>query len=147
MAKRTHVRQALAPEVRVYASRHYTPSVGASFKVGTNVLLDSHAPITIGDHVFLGHNVMVLTGTHDPELRGQARQDQQAARPVTIKDGVWVCSGAIICPGVTIGEHSVVGPGAVVMRNVAPYTIVAGNPARRIRRLREPAATEAPCLA
>lgn len=128
-------------KVRAYAQRH-APVVGQAFKVGTNVLLDGHAPITIGDYVFLGHNVMVLTGMHDPELRMQARQEQRGARPVTIEDGVWVCSGAIICPGVTLGRHSVIGPGAVVMRNVAPCTIVAGNPARRVRRLVE---TEARC--
>lgn len=129
-------RQPVRADVRRYGKRH-APVVGASFKVGTNVLLDGHAPITIGDYVFLGHNVMVLTGGHDPERRGLERQQTCVARPVTIEDGVWVCSGAIICPGVTLGRHSVVGPGAVVMRNVAPYTIVAGNPARRVRRLHE----------
>ncbi len=139
-------RDPLLDEVRRYAQRH-APVVGQSFKVGTNVLLDGHAPITIGDYVFLGHNVMVLTGTHDPERRGRERQAVIGARPVIIEDGVWVCSGAIICPGVTLGAHSVIGPGAVVMRNVAPYTIVAGNPARRVRRLREPlpVAAEALC--
>lgn len=129
-------------DVRTYATKRHAPVVGQAFKVGTNVLLDGHAPITIGDYVFLGHNVMVLTGMHDPELRMQARQEQRGARPVVIEDGVWVCSGAIICPGVTLGAHSVIGPGAVVMRNVAPCTIVAGNPARRVRRLAE---TEARC--
>jgi maltose O-acetyltransferase len=136
-------RPLLAPVLR-YATRH-APTVGAAFKVGEGVLLDGHAPITIGNHVFLGHRVMVLTGTHDPELRGAERQRRVGARPVVIEDGVWVCSGAIIGPGVTLGAHSVVGPGAVVLRNVAPYTIVAGNPARRVRRLREPVAEEVAC--
>jgi maltose O-acetyltransferase len=112
------------------------PIVGRSFRVGRNVLIDGHGQITIGDDVFCGHNVMILTGTHDPEQRGLARQRSFSARPVTLGDGVWICSGAIICPGVTVGPHSVVGPGAVVMRNVPSYTIVAGNPAQKVRRLR-----------
>lgn len=129
----------------------HQPVIGRAFRVGHGVLLDGHGPITIGDYVFLGHGVMILTGGHDPELRNAARQQHCTARPVTIGDGVWICSGAIVCPGVTIGEHSVVGPGAVVMRNVAPYTIVGGNPARRVRRLARPgeaappSAAEVPC--
>ncbi len=112
------------------------PVIGRRFKVGHNVLIDGHGQVTIGDDVFLGHGAMILTGQHDMEQRGSARQAAITARPVTIRDGVWICSGAIVCPGVTIGEHSVVGPGAVVMRNVPAYTIVAGNPAVRVRKLR-----------
>lgn len=111
------------------------PVIGARFRVGHNVLIDGHGQVTIGDDVFAGHNVMILTGQHDYMQRGAARQQAIGARPVTIGDGVWICSGAIICPGVTIGAHSVVGPGAVVMRNVPAQTIVGGNPAVRIRRL------------
>lgn len=110
--------------------------IGRSFCVGHHVLIDGHAQVTIGNDVFVGHNVLILTGSHDYERRGAARQQAIRARPVTIGDGVWVCSGAIICPGVTIGAHAVVGPGAVVMRNVPPFTIVGGNPAKTIRRLR-----------
>lgn len=119
----------------IFYHRRCEPVIGRSFKVGHNVLIDGHAPVTIGDDVFVGHNVMVLTGSHDVEQRGAARQAAVVSRPVVIGDGVWICSGAIICPGVTIGAHAVVGPGAVVLRNVAAYTVVGGNPARRIRRL------------
>lgn len=112
------------------------PIIGRGVKFGTEVLIDAHAQVTIGPDAFLAHRVMVLTGQHDYEQRGGARQRAINARPVTIGEGAWICSGAIICPGVTIGEHAVVGPGAVVMRNVPPYTIVGGNPAQRIRRLR-----------
>ncbi len=118
----------------------HKPIIGRAFKVGHNVLIDGHAQVTIGDDVFVGHNVMLLTGQHDYEQFGAARQAAIRARPITIGDGVWICSGAIICPGVTIGEHAVVGPGAVVMRNVPARTIVAGNPARRVRRLPRPPA-------
>jgi maltose O-acetyltransferase len=111
------------------------PVIGRGVKFGRDVLLDAHAQITIGADAFLAHRVMVLTGQHDYEQLGAARQRAISARPVTIGEGAWICSGAIICPGVTIGAHAVVGPGAVVMRNVPAYTIVGGNPAVRIRRL------------
>ena len=112
------------------------PIVGDGCNLGEDTLLDCHGQITIGADTFFGHGVKVLTGLHDYSLFGSQRKNSSSARPVTIGAGVWVCSGAILCPGVTIGDHAVIGPGAVVMRNVAPYTLVGGNPARRIRRLR-----------
>ena len=56
-------------------------------------------------------------------------------RPVVIGDDVWVGGGAIICPGVTIGEGCTIAAGAVVTSDVEPFTLVGGNPARLIRRL------------
>lgn len=115
--------------------RHCDPVIGRGVKFGSEVLIDAHAQVTIGDFAFLAHRVMVLTGQHDYSRCGPARQKAIAARPVSIGEGAWICSGAILCPGVTVGAHAVVGPGAVVMRNVPPYTVVGGNPAIRIRRL------------
>ena len=111
------------------------PVIGRGVKFGTDVLLDCHAQVTIGDYAFLAHRVMVLTGQHDYGQFGAARQRAIAARPVMIGEGAWICSGAMLCPGVTVGAHAVVGPGAVVMRNVPAYAVVGGNPAVRIRRL------------
>jgi maltose O-acetyltransferase len=92
------------------------------------------APITIGDDVQIGPNVQLLTPTHplDPDLR---RVKWEAAEPITIGANVWLGGGAIILPGVTIGEDAVVGAGAVVTRDVPPRTVVVGNPARAIRSL------------
>ncbi|WP_370630610.1 DapH/DapD/GlmU-related protein [Mucilaginibacter sp. 21P] len=56
----------------------------------------------------------------------------QAGAPVVIEDYAWVCSRAIILPGVTIGRGAVVAAGAVVTRDVAPYTVVGGTPAKKI---------------
>lgn len=113
------------------------PVIGTGTNISDGAFLDCAAKITIGDHTFCGHRVMILTGTHAyHNVFEQARKAAISARPVTIGTGVWICSGAIICPGVTIGDHAVVGPGAVVYRNVPAYTVVAGNPARRVKRLR-----------
>ena len=59
----------------------------------------------------------------------------EQGRPVTIGDDCWIGGGAIICPGVTVGEGAVVAAGAVVVKDVEPRTVVGGNPARMIRRL------------
>jgi acetyltransferase-like isoleucine patch superfamily enzyme len=60
----------------------------------------------------------------------------------TIRHGVWIAPGCIILAGITIGENSIVGAGSVVVKDVEPYTIVAGNPARLIKRLHKPGAEE-----
>lgn len=120
--------------VRYYA-QGMKPIVGAGCNLGEDTLLDCHGQITIGAGTFFGHRVMVLTGGHVWLQTGAARK-KETARPVTIGAWVWVCSGAIICPGVTIGDHAVIGPGAVVLRNVPALAVVAGNPARIVRRLK-----------
>ena len=97
------------------------------------VMLDV-APIRIGADVQIGPNVQLLTPTHpiDPGLR---RDKWEAARPITIGDNVWLGGGVIVCPGVSIGENTVVGAGAVVTRDLPPNVVAAGNPARVIREI------------
>ena len=57
------------------------------------------------------------------------------AKPVTLGDNVWLASNVVILPGVTVGEGAVIGAGSVVTKDVEPYTVVAGNPARFLRRI------------
>lgn len=68
----------------------------------------------------------------DSKLR---RSGLEYALPVTIADGVWLGGGAIVCPGVTIGENTVVGAGSVVVRDLPSNVLAVGNPCRAIRRL------------
>jgi maltose O-acetyltransferase len=97
------------------------------------VLLDV-APITIGDDVQIGPYVQLLTATHplDPDLR---RDKWESARPITVCDNVWLGGGVIVCPGVTIGENTVVGAGAVVTRDLPANVMALGTPARVSRTL------------
>jgi len=84
--------------------------------------------------VMVATNVQLLTATH-PLDAARRRAWWEHARPITIGHGAWLGSGAIVLPGVSVGEEAVVGAGAVVTRDVEPRTVVAGNPARVIRRL------------
>ena len=97
------------------------------------ILLDV-APITIGDEVLIATNVQILTATHPLDAH-RRRAWWELAKPISIADGVWIGGGALILPGVSIGENAVVGAGAVVTRDVAPNTVVVGNPARVVREL------------
>lgn len=92
------------------------------------------APITIGSDVQIGPNVQLLTPTHpiDPGLR---REKWEGARPIDVADNVWLGGGVIVLPGVSIGENSVVGAGAVVTRDVPAGVVVVGNPARVVREV------------
>jgi maltose O-acetyltransferase len=90
------------------------------------------APITIGDDVQIGPNVQLLTPTHplDPESR---RAKLEAARPIVLGDNVWLGGGVIVLPGVSIGDSTVVGAGAVVTRDLPAGVVAVGNPARVVR--------------
>ena len=111
---------------------HLGPRSFANFNL---VALDV-APITIGADCQLGPNVQLLTPIHpiDP----QPRKDKlEAAKPITLKDNVWLGGGVIVCPGVTIGENSVIGAGSVVTKDIPANVVAVGNPARVIRHIGE----------
>jgi maltose O-acetyltransferase len=97
------------------------------------VFLDCNK-IAIGDEVQIAPGVHIYTATHPLDPR-QRRSALEQALPVAIADGVWLGGGAIICPGVTIGENTVIGAGAVVTRDLPPNVLAVGNPCRVIRPL------------
>ena len=121
------------PEPR-YFNVNFPPIVGVSVSL-VNTLLDCNAQITIGDYVSFGHDCQILTGTHDYTLKGKERQDSVRKEPITIKNGAWICSRAIILPGVTIGENSVVGAGSVVTHDIPDNEMWAGVPAKFIKKI------------
>lgn len=84
--------------------------------------------IRTGDDVSIGPEASVLTLGHDP----QSPDFTDRGGDVIIGNRVWIAYRAIILPGITIGDGAVIGAGAVVTKNVEPYAIVAGNPARKI---------------
>jgi len=111
-------------------------SLGERFYANTGCIVLDSAPVTVGDRALLGPAVQLLAATHplDPALRAQGLE---SAEPIAIGDDVWLGGGAIVLPGVTIGDRAVVGAGSVVTRDVPADVVVAGNPARVIRSLEE----------
>ena len=93
-------------------------------------------PVTIGSHVNLAQGITVTALNHNFTEK-DLRIDEQgvSTNPVTIGDDIWIGTNAVILPGVTIGDHSVVAAGAVVTKDVPPYTLVAGVPAKIIKEL------------
>jgi len=156
MSDRTAVLRNIAPDVRlgkdakVYDFTNlYGCEVGDESKIGTFVeiqkgskigrrcKISSHTficeGVAIADEVFVGHGVTFTNDRYpratnpNGELQGE---EDWACTPTRVDRGASIGSGATILCGVTIGEYAVVGAGAVVTRDVAPHTVVAGNPAR-----------------
>ncbi|MCC8946352.1 MULTISPECIES: sugar O-acetyltransferase [Bradyrhizobium] len=108
---------------------------GSNISLGDGVFLNFNCVIldvvevAIGDRTQIGPAVQIYTADHprDAETR---RAGLEFGRPIRIGSDVWIGGGAIILPGITIGDGALVGAGSVVTRNVAPGAIVAGNPAR-----------------
>lgn len=109
-------------------------SIGARSFANSGLTALDVARITIGADVQIGPNVQLLTPTHplDPEER---LEKWETGRPITIGDNVWLGGGVIVVPGVTIGEHTVVGAGSVVTKDLPARVLAVGNPAKVIRQL------------
>lgn len=107
--------------------------IGNNSGIGKN---SSVAPFTIiGDDVMMGPEVIMYSRNHDISRVDipMRKQGFKSFEPITICDDVWIGRRVIILPGVTIGRGSVIGAGAIVCKDVAPYMIVAGNPAKVIK--------------
>lgn len=111
---------------------------GINITVGKNVFINAcckfqdQGGIEIGDNVLIGHSVVIATLNHDfnPETRAD-----MTPKCVKIGNDVWIGSNVTILPGVKIGCGSVVGAGSVVTKDIPPYTIAAGNPAKVIKKV------------
>ncbi|CAI6094368.1 hypothetical protein V2G26_015057 [Clonostachys chloroleuca] len=126
---------------------------GYNVKVGSDVFINFNCTIldtclvSIGSRTLIGPNVSFFSGTHplDPELRN-GTNGPEYGRPITVGEDCWIGGNVTILPGVTIGDGCTIGAASVVTKDVPPYHVVAGNPARIIRKLErkgEPASNEA----
>lgn len=108
--------------------------IGDNFIGNFNLTILDEADVVIGDNVFIGPNTSLCTVIHsfDPEERNKGIM---CAHPIHIGDNVWIAANVVILPGVSIGEGAVVGAGSVVTKDVAPFTLVAGNPAHVIKKI------------
>jgi acetyltransferase-like isoleucine patch superfamily enzyme len=110
-------------------------SIGDRCVIGKGSGIVGHQRIEIGDDVWTGHSVYVSDANHGYTDRIEPVGRQFAApRPVRVGAGSWLGHGALILGGASIGEHVVVGAGAVVTGDLPDYSVAVGNPARVIRR-------------
>jgi acetyltransferase-like isoleucine patch superfamily enzyme len=145
----------LGENVKIYAFVNlYGCEIGDESKIGTfveiqkgafigkHVKISSHSficeGVTIEDDVFIGHGVMFINDKYPRSTRPsgalQTEDDWQVV-PTVIKAGASIGSNATILCGITVGEQAIVGAGSVVTRDVPPFTVVAGNPARVLRKI------------
>ena len=124
----------VAPQVNIYPSATiYLPwnlQIGEWSAIGEDALIYNLGKVVIGKQVTISQRAHLCAGTHDytdpamPLLK----------LPITIGDQAWICADAFVGPGVTVGEGAVVGARAVVTKDVAPWTVVVGNPARMVKK-------------
>lgn len=109
-------------------------TIGEGTFINYNLTALDVVAVSIGSHCQIGPNVQLLTATHPVEA-GPRRDKLESARPIVVGDNVWLGGGAIVLPGVTIGENTVVGAGSVVTRDIPSNVVAAGVPARIIRSI------------
>ena len=161
MTMEHHLHQEIAPDVklgkgvRIYGFTNlYGCEIGDDVKIGTFVeiqkgvrvgsrcKISSHTficeGVTLEDEVFIGHNVTFINDLYPRATNadGQLKTEQEwICKPTLIKRGASIGSSATLLCGITIGEFAVVGAGSVVTRDVSPYSVVAGNPAKVLKTL------------
>lgn len=120
--------------------------LGSDVIIGINCTFVDNAEIRIGNSVLIASNVQFYTSSHPvlPQERLVANWKEQQttffrtyARPIEVKDNVWIGGGSILLPGVTVGENSVVGAGSVVTRSIPANCVAVGNPCKVIRVFEE----------
>lgn len=118
-------------------------SIGDRTFVNVDAVMLDVVPITIGAACQIATRVQLLTATHpiDPQPR---RLGWEYGKPITIADNVWLGGGVIVCPGVSIGEDTVVAAGAVVTRDLPAGIVAAGAPARVLRDIGDEDRVEVP---
>lgn len=114
--------------------------IGENCKMNDRVHISAHESVVIGDNVLMGSNILITDNSHGSYGEGcegpdVAPDDREiVTSPVRIGDNVWIGEFASILPGVTVGDGAVVGSHSVVTHDVDPGTVVAGNPARPLKR-------------
>ncbi|MFF2483506.1 sugar O-acetyltransferase [Paenibacillus sp. NPDC058071] len=123
-------------EQQLFCTYGYNTTVGDNFFLNVNCKLMDSGKITIGNNVFIAPNVCIITEEHAMDVE-QRLEGLEYTHPVNIGDNVWICAGAIVLPGVTIGANSVIGAGSVVTKDIPPDSLAVGNPCKVIRSLKK----------
>ena len=117
-----------------YCDYGYNIQLGEKVFFNFNCVVLDVAAVTIGSRTLFGPNVQIYTATHPLDYKERA-SGLEYAKPISIGEDAWIGGSAVICPGVTIGDRSVIGAGSVVTRDIPADVFAAGNPCRVIRNL------------
>lgn len=119
-----------------YCDYGYNITIGERVFFNFNCVVIDVAPVLIGNRTMFGPNVQIYTATH-PINHVERSSGREYAKPIVIGEDVWVGGSAVICPGVTIGDRSVIGAGSVVTKDIPADSLAAGNPCRVIRKIED----------
>ena len=119
-----------------YCDYGYNLLVGEKVFFNFNCVVLDVTTVIIGSRTMFGPNVQIYTATH-PIQSGERASGLEYAKPITIGEDVWVGGSAVICPGVTIGDRSVIGAGSVITKDIPADVFAAGNPCKVIRQITE----------
>lgn len=113
----------------------FGPEVSIGDRSGIGINCEMYGPVSIGNDVMMGPEVVVYTSGHKFDITDISMMDQgfTEIKPVTIGNDVWIGRRVIIMPGVTIGDGCVIGAGAVVTKDIPPYSVAGGVPAKVIK--------------
>jgi maltose O-acetyltransferase len=138
--ERTRILQELLPNAGtgLWLQPPFYCDYGYNIKSGDKVFFNFNCvvldvmPVTIGHRTLFGPNVQIYTAMH-PLNHQERASGLEFAKPITIGEDVWIGGNVVICPGVTIGDRSVIGAGSVVTKNIPADVVAAGNPCKVIR--------------
>ena len=129
----------------LYVDYGFNTHIGKQFLSNYNFIIQDEGPVHIGDDVMIGPNVTITTNLH-PLVASERKVcwvpnrfphnhkgNYVHAKPVTIGDRVWICTGATICPGVTIGNDTIIGAGSVVTKDIPSGVLAYGVPCKVVR--------------
>ena len=119
-------------ESNFYCDYGFNITIGDNFYSNHNLVILDCAKVSIGDNVFIAPNCGIYTAGHPLDFKTR-NAGFEYARPITIKNNVWIGANTAILPGVEIGEGSVIGAGSVVKNNIPPNVLAYGNPCTVIK--------------
>lgn len=119
-----------------YCDYGYNIKTGDKVFFNFNCVVLDVAQVAIGSGTLFGPNVQIYTATHPMDYKERA-SGLEYAKPIVIGEDVWIGGSVVICPGVTIGDRTVIGAGSVVTKNIPPDVFAAGNPCKVIRTLQQ----------